>query len=113
MKENPKIANMTRKARKVWQYTYAPATYMSTAASLLRPASVTPTQELSQTASIHQGEIFTLQSLARQQGIKIAQCVEQAEVKRNPDLSKSCQVYPRNYKFFHGHNTCHYSPLLG
>ena len=24
---------------------------------------------------------------------------------RNPDPSKCCQTYPRNYKYFHGHNT--------
>ena len=52
MKENPRIANMTRKARKVRQYTYAPAAYVCPQPRPhLRLAAVTATQELNSARS--------------------------------------------------------------
>ena len=101
----PTNYNMTRKARKVRQYTYAPAAYVSTAAS---PSSdLLPSHPLRNSKRPDRKrntgvKPSTLQCLARQQGTKIDQRGEQAEVKNNPDPSKCCQTYPRTYKYFHG-----------
>jgi len=102
MKGNPRITNMTRKAR---QYTYAPAAYMSTAASPLatyccHPNSGTP---LGQVASVTPGWNFPPSSVSHtNKKTETDQRGGQAEVKSNSDPSKCCQIYPRTYKCFHG-----------
>ena len=95
MEENPRIANMTRKTRKVRQYTYAPAAYPQPR-HLWRLAVTASPQEL-------KTDFSTLPCLAHKQRTETDQSGEQAEDTSNPELSKCCQIYPRRYKYFHGH----------